>query len=142
MRLLASISASITVLLASTAFADERLCTEGFQQAPQYLESFEVGPFFSSDGALLWSSFLIERKEQGRPIEILVCYRPTDPRCSPTGPAPEQQPLSIGRGLSGGVLPRAHDWPPIDGYQLLDLDALGLGPAAGVRSRVERPPRS
>jgi hypothetical protein len=150
---LASVSSAVCV---SSAEADDRMCMTSYvqvempfdltlEQARARMESFEVGPFFSSDGTHLWSSIVVEHLagqagREGAPFEILVCYRPNDPRCSPSAPTPDHTPPTITRGAYG-ALPCAHDWPPILSVHAEAPQGLALGPALGVRSRIERPPQ-
>lgn len=115
-------------------------------------QSFEVGPFFSSDGATLISrgdlDELLSRAElerdAGTPItEVLWCWSANDPRCAPSAPAPDEAP----RGLRSARNAIA----ALD--MLAAVRALGVtmtpprpearGSARdGVRSRVDRPPRA
>jgi hypothetical protein len=111
-------------------------------------QSVEVGPFFSSDGSMLSSpavervSMQLEREGRLPAGEVLWCWSPDDPRCSPGDPAPEDGPRALRDARTAAFVSHTtRRWP--------DLEALAPSrapndddrPSDGVRSRVERPPR-
>ncbi len=113
-------------------------------ELPSWLEplSVEVGPFFSSDGTILTSRLDLEAKRGEEPFggEVLWCFSPYDPRCSPSSPVPEDSPQWLGRAHAAGTSdasPRLRDRAPTSSIRA-DIDG---GPRAGVQPRVERPPR-
>lgn len=109
------------------------------------LESFEVGPFFSSDGTLLSSAVRdtrAHRREHKNSGEVLWCASPYDPRCAPATPSPESPHASLSSGPSATTIDRRHDWPLLRSIPIAMNTAEGLSASAGARARVERPPRS
>jgi hypothetical protein len=130
---------------ASPAAADDCMCLHGngLVNADPILESFEVGPFFSSDGTLLVSAQLEPRaKENRQSDEVLWCASPYDPRCSPASPSPETPRANLSGGSSAANIEHRHDWPELVESTPEHHAAEAMLPSAGVRSRVERPPRS
>lgn len=68
------------------------------------------------------------------------CERPDDPRCSPASPAPSS-PMALSASVPAAIPPHA---PPRVAPPRLAASPrplmLPLGPSAGVRNRIERPP--
>lgn len=142
---------------AGTAAADDCMCVamptgravRVSRLEQSLLESNELGPFFSSDGSSLSSSQL-ERitqhfeREARRPIgEVLWCWSPSDPRCAPGDPAPEEAPRASRTAPSLAVLPdRAARWREVWTDTELRAPPEDDRPREGVRARVERPPRA
>ncbi len=139
---------ALATLAPSAASADDCMCfamPDLEQRTERRLQSLEVGPFFSSDGTMLTSRELeleLERHFGGTPAgEILWCWSPNDPRCSPTSPSPDDAPRALRTGPSALTVDHRLRWPEIDDAVLTRNEARLLGPAEGVHARVERPPR-
>lgn len=140
---------ALTALAPSEAAADDCMCfgvPDFGAHAARVLQSVEVGPFFSSDGTMLTSRQLeleIERHFGNHPAsEILWCWSPDDPRCSPVNHSPDDTPRALRSGQSGVTVEHRLQWPLLSDDPLERGDARLLGPAEGVHSRVERPPRA
>lgn len=115
---------------------------------PRFLESVEVGPFFSSDGSTLTSEELAVEEEPAPDAPVLArreggevpwCVSADDPRCWPRDSAPYDGPhardaTSAGAEASTRLALTAPD-------ARAERPRLTLGaPRAGVRGRVDRPP--
>ncbi|MCA9604438.1 MAG: hypothetical protein KC619_02515 [Myxococcales bacterium] len=107
------------------------------------LQSMEVGPFFSSDGAMLTSDLPLEEQPQAEPrregTEILWCVSADDPRCSPRDSAPNDAPGTLQAARIASTTPAHPRLGPPGPSGLRPRHAIGAA-RLGVRDRVERPP--
>lgn len=140
---------ALATLAPSAASADDCMCfamPDLGPRAERLAQSLEVGPFFSSDGTMLTSRQIeleLERHFGGTPAgEILWCWSPNDPRCSPASPSPEDAPRALRTRPTGVTVPDRLRWAQPDDSTLDRSDAFLLGPSEGVHGRVERPPRA
>ncbi len=108
------------------------------------LQSMEVGPFFSSDGAMLLSDLpALERRaaparREGQ--EIQWCVSADDPRCAPRDSLPNDGPSSLIEGAHlASTSPLRPRVAPAGLAASRNRDAV-RGARPGVRDRVERPP--
>lgn len=142
-----------TGLSATTAHANE-LCMslpDLTVRSMRIEQSFEVGPFFSSDGTTLISrgdlDDLLSRAElehgAGTPLtEILWCWSGNDPRCSPIAPSPDDAPRAL-REVRSAIAEELHDTTAEHGVVItLPRPEVQRGAREGVRARVDRPPRA
>ena len=116
---------------------------------PRFLESVEVGPFFSSDGSTLTSEELAVEEQpapaQARPLarrdggEVPWCVSADDPRCWPRDSAPYDGPHARDATSAGAEAPTPLGLGPPDARAVRPRVALGA-PRAAVRGRVDRPP--
>jgi hypothetical protein len=115
------------MLVPSVALAEPRVCEDGSVLA-------ELAP---------WSDVAVDAKAPppvGAPTDVvLVCFDPSDPRCSSAPPAPER---TIEFGHAPRVVLRdALLVPPATGRDV-DWPVEEAAPAVGVASSIERPPRA
>jgi len=140
----------LLALAPASAAADDCVCvappTElhaADDDGPRVLQSVEVGPFFSSDGAEL-SSDLPPQVRQRVPLErgdVQWCVSADDPRCSPRDRAPNDGPTAVeGAHVASGLAPPPRLGP--GAAQRRPARALDDGARDGARDRLERPPRS
>lgn len=135
----------------SSALADDHVCMSVPELATALAQqSIDVGPFFSSDGAMLISRSSLDdlllraelESKEGTPLsEILWCWSGNDPRCSPTTPAHDDGP-HVGRTAPCAFVDEAGTWPKLAEGLAHTLREEDRGARDGVRSRVERPPRA
>jgi hypothetical protein len=155
LRACLNVALALSVLApAGIAAADDGMCftrAEGglWSRVERIEQSFEVGPFFSSDGAGLASevvervSLRLERERRSPAGEVLWCWSANDPRCSPADSAPEDGPRAIRTArLVGVVIDHSARWPELDSASLSAAPHDEDRPSDGVRARVERPPRA
>lgn len=71
--------------------------------------------------------------------EILWCASPDDPRCSPAQPAPQSSSFVPFAFAAAGVPARPKLGAPT--WALFERTSIEGQPLAGVRQRVERPPK-
>jgi hypothetical protein len=112
-------------------------------------QSFEVGPFFSSDGTTLISrgelDDLLSRAElehgAGTPLtELLWCWSGNDPRCSPVAPSPDDAPRAL-RDVRSAIAEELYDPAAEHGVAIaLPRPEVERGARDGVRASVDRPP--
>ncbi|MFK7984622.1 MAG: hypothetical protein AB8I08_01240 [Sandaracinaceae bacterium] len=104
-------------------------------------ESVEVGPFFSSDGALLTSSPRVTRPTRSSPGEVLWCASPDDPRCSGRDVPQERGPQT--GDASHGAAPGSLHSPSLDAHAsgTLPLGPVVGGPRPARAGRLDRPPQ-
>lgn len=76
----------------------------------------------------------------GEDREVLWCASSDDPRCSPSMPAPERSSFAPFAFAAAGVPARSQLGAPT--WTLLERTSLEGQPLAGVRQRVERPPKA
>jgi len=112
-------------------------------ESPRVLQSVEVGPFFSSDGAELSSDLPTQVRER-TPVprgDVQWCVSADDPRCSPRDRAPNDGPATVEGAHVASGLTRTPRLGP-SSAQHRPAGALVDGARDGARDRVERPPRS
>jgi hypothetical protein len=148
---IASIAALVIALAPSgSAAAQDCTCrsysTEHGARVVSILESFEVGPLFSSDGTLLSSraefeSELARGNQEKQGGDVLWCAGPYDSHCAPAAPSPEDSPRALRSSSSGALADVSLRWPRLSPGSS-DLPPCEGGPRAGILARVERPPRA
>jgi hypothetical protein len=130
----------------ATASADECTCVVPgamFDVPPfRVYQSLEVGPLFSSDGALLSSAeATVARARRRAAGEVLLCVSADDPRCAPRDSAPGNGPHFADGVSYAATHPLALDIGPLLAGEIASPRSIS-GARSGVRDRVERPPRA
>ncbi len=123
--------------------------TMGLTRAnPRVLQSAEVGPFFSSDGSTLTSEERsVEEKRlrdlraaEGEHGPVPWCVSADDPRCSPRDSAPHHRTATVEGAHVAAGFASAPEFGDPNATETTSRAAID-GERAGVRHRLERPPR-
>lgn len=138
----------LLALAPASAAAEDCVCVapptelHTVSESPRVLQSVEVGPFFSSDGAELSSDLPAQIREHA-PVprgDVQWCVSADDPRCSPRDHAPNDGPTAVeGAHIASGLARTSRFGPCM--AQSRPARALEDGARDGVRDRLERPPR-